>query len=474
MVWYELSKIMRFSIITITSAAVVAAGTGAIDVSGKFNIFVTEKRRSDNSAEVPGYEAIPRAATNKYSQSAPSTIRDHATGFFEPTYIPEEDLRPTSIHARSITSTHATPSPSIAVANEPSDDSYEAFVQWMDARLAQGASVQVEHSHVARTMAPSPSAKVDLPTDGPLDDTYEAFVTWMESRYSKEFSEEVKQKINARDVEPQHATATTATTSAAPTGPSDESYEEFVHWMNSRFPHGISEEDEHKNFARSPNEHDDYDYHELNARSVDKFEAPQEHGHEVPEWSLAYNEELEHHLQARSAEEEAHAAPVEYGYDNEHDASPEIHAASETEYPYLEETFEEFLARQGYSIEQYAQKSKSTESHEEEPQPQAVVDSKPSVSEISASPAAAPTPKPTSAVASSVTTSTSASQWSSSMSETATVSSGSATNVQARSVSSHRRFRHHSAHASISGTTSASSATSSTTTSRKGFFNLLW
>ncbi|KAG9717144.1 hypothetical protein KCU73_g15447, partial [Aureobasidium melanogenum] len=67
------------------------------------------------------------------------------------------------------------------------------------------------------------------------------------------------------------------------------------------------------------------------------------------------------------------------------------------------------------------------------PKPQAVVDSKPSVSEVAASPAAAPTPKPTSAVTSSATTSTSASQWSGQMSETSTVSSSSAINVQARS-----------------------------------------
>lgn len=468
---------MRFSIVAIATAAVTAAGTSAIDVAGKFNVFVTENIRSDNSGEVPGYEAIPKAATNKYSQNAPSAIPEYATGSFEPTYMPEEDLKPSSIHARSITSTSATAVSSTPVADEPSDDSYEAFVQWMNARLAQGASAQAEHSHVAHSVAPSSSANVEPSIDGPVDDTYEAFVTWMESRYPKGFSEQVKQKINAQDVETQHATTTTSTTTptpAATTGPADESYEEFARWMNSRFPQGISEENEHKNFARSLEEHDEYEYHELDQRSVDTPEASQEHGYEEPDWNFAFNEELKHHLRARSAEDENHASPSEYGSEYQQEPSPDGHAASESEYPYLEETFEEFLARQGYSLEQYVQESKATESHKKEPEPQAAVDSKPSVSEVAASPAAAPTPKPTSAVTSSVTNSTSASQWSSQMSETATVSSSSATNVQARSVSSHRRFRHHSAHASNSVTASASSATSSTTTSRKGFFNLPW
>ncbi|CAD0096025.1 unnamed protein product [Aureobasidium mustum] len=465
---------MRFSIITITSAVVAAAGTNAIDVAGKFHIFRPSNTQSDISEEIPGYEAIPKAATNKYIQDAPSAIPDFAPGSFEPTYMPEEDLKPSSIQARSVTPTSGTAIPS-PVADEPSDDSYEAFMEWMNARLAQGTSEEAEHSHVARSVAPSPSAKVEPPTDGPADDTYEAFVTWMESRYSKDFSEQVKQKMHARDAppEPQHTT-TAATATAAPTdGPADESYEEFVHWMNSRYPQGISEEDEHKNFARSLDEHDEYpseDYHELNARSVDTDEVSQDQGHEMPDWNLAWNEEVEHHLQARSAEEDYEQESSTPAQGNPIDARTE----SESEYPYLEETFEEFLARQGFSTEQYAQDGKPTESHEEEPKPQVAVDSKPSVSEVPASPAAAPTPKPTSAVTSSATSSTSASQWSGPMSETATGSSSSATNVQARSVSSHYRFRHHSAHASNSGTVSASSATSSTTTSRKGFFNLPW
>ncbi|KAH0366002.1 hypothetical protein KCU65_g5645, partial [Aureobasidium melanogenum] len=447
---------MRFSVITIASAAVAAAGTNAIEV-----------------AEIPGYEPIPKAATNKYAQNAPSAIPDFATGSFEPTYMPAEDLKPSSIQARSVTSTSVTAVSSTPVPDEPADDSYEAFVLWMSARLDQETPEQAEHSHVARSVAPLPSAKVEAPADGPADNTYEGFVTWMESRYPKEFSEQVKQKINARDVE-QHTTtssttsatpsaaagttgpaddtyeafvawmdsrypkdfseqvkqkidardvesqAATATTptitsvaTAAATGPADESYEEFVHWMNSRFPEGYSAED----------------HHELNARSVDTREASQENGHEMPDWNYAWTEEMEHHLHARSAEEENNEAPSDFEYESGSDA----HITSETEYPYLDETFEQFLARQGYTPEQYAQESKATESHEEEPKPQAVVDSKPSVSEVAASPAAAPTPKPTSAVISSSTTSTSASQYSGQMSETSTVSSSSATNVQARS-----------------------------------------
>lgn len=518
---------MRFSIVTIASAAVAATGTRAIDVAGKFNIFVPENGKSDVFAEVPGYEPIPKAATNKYSQNAPSAIPDFATGSFEPTYMPAEDLRPSSIHARSVTSTSATAVSSTPVADEPSDDSYEAFLQWMDARLAQGISEQAGNSHVARSVAPSSSAKVEASADGPADDTYEGFVTWMESRYPKDFSDQVKQKINARDVESQHASTSTTTTAtptpvaaASATGPTDESYEAFVSWMESYYPKEFSEQVKQKinardvvsqavtttstttttattpitaaagtgpddesyeefaqwMIARFPDGYPSEDHHELDARSVDTHEASQEDGHEVPDWNYAWNEEMEHHIQARSTEEENHGALSDFENKYEQDSGSDAHAASETDYPYLEETFEEFLARQGYSPEQYAQESKPTESHEEEPKPQAVVDSKPSVSEVAASPAAAPTPKPTSAVTSSATTSTSASQWSGPMSETSTVSSSSATNVQARSVSSHYRFRHHShsAHASNSGTASISSATSSTTTSRKGFFNLPW
>ncbi|KAG9945025.1 hypothetical protein KCU85_g7541, partial [Aureobasidium melanogenum] len=497
---------MRFSIVTIASAAVAAAGTNAIDV-----------------AEIPGYEPIPKAATNKYSQDAPSAILDFATGSFEPTYMPAEDLKPSSIQARSVTSTSATASSSTPVPDEPADDSYEAFVLWMSARLTQEVPEKAEHSHVARSVAPSPSAKFEASADGPADDTYEGFVTWMESRYPKEFSEQVKQKINARDAE-QHTTTssiTTATPSAAAsiTGPVDDTYEAFVAWMDSRYPKEFSEQvkqkinardvassqatttasttsitttttvaaatgadpadESYEEFARWMNSRfcDEYpaeDHHELNARSVDTHETLQGNGHEMPDWSHARSEEVEHRLQARSAEEENNGVPSDFEYESGSD----VHAASENEYPYLEETFEEFLARQGYSPEQYAQEFKPSESHEEEPKPQVAVSSKPSVSEVAASPAAAPTPKPTSAVTSSATTSTSASQYSGQMSETSTVSSSSATNVQARSVSSHYRFRHHShsAYASNSGTasTSTSSATSSTTTSRKGFFNLPW
>ncbi|KAG9667318.1 hypothetical protein KCU99_g9654, partial [Aureobasidium melanogenum] len=458
---------MRFSIVTIASAAVAATGTRAIDV-----------------AEVPGYEPIPKAATNKYSQNAPSAIPDFATGSFEPTYMPAEDLRPSSIHARSVTSTSATAVSSTPVADEPSDDSYEAFLQWMDARLAQGISEQAGNSHVARSVAPSSSAKVEASADGPADDTYEGFVTWMESRYPKDFSDQVKQKINARDVESQHASTSTTTTAtptpvaaASATGPTDESYEAFVSWMESYYPKEFSEQVKQKinardvvsqavtttstttttattpitaaagtgpddesyeefaqwMIARFPDGYPSEDHHELDARSVDTHEASQEDGHEVPDWNYAWNEEMEHHIQARSTEEENHGALSDFENKYEQDSGSDAHAASETDYPYLEETFEEFLARQGYSPEQYAQESKPTESHEEEPKPQAVVDSKPSVSEVAASPAAAPTPKPTSAVTSSATTSTSASQWSGPMSETSTVSSSSATNVQARS-----------------------------------------
>jgi hypothetical protein len=444
---------MRFSIITITSAAVAAVN--AIETAGKSNSFEIFRWNTNGFVEVPGYAAIPKAATNKYSQNAAPAIPDFATESFEPTNMPEEDLHPNAIHARSVTSASTTAQPT-SVADEPADGSYEAFVQWMDARLSQVTPEALATSHVARSVGPSPSAKAAIP-DVPEDGTYEAFSRWMEALYPDEkIPEETKQKLHVRVVSTpaKHATTPAAT---AKTSPVDDSYEAFKHWMKIRFPHGIPQAEEHGHIARS--EHDDYpseEYHELHARAVE------DHEHEEPDWSQ-YQEQDEH-LHARSTQDE---------YESEQDlTAPPHEARSETENEFAwEGTFEEFLARQGINPEQFAQDSNPTESHEEAPQAQAPVEAVPEVSEVAASPAAAPTPKPTSAVTSSATTSTSASQWTG---ETATASSGSATNVQARSVSSHRRFRHHSAHASESGTATASSATSSTTSSRKGFFNLPW
>ncbi|KAI4715448.1 hypothetical protein E4T48_08367 [Aureobasidium sp. EXF-10727] len=441
---------MRISAFTIASAAVAAAGVNAIDV-----------------AEIPGYEAIPTAATNKYSVNTAPTIPDYATGGFEPTYMPEEDLKPTGLQARSAPPASSTAN-TTPVGDAPADDSFPAFVEWMNARQAQGAFEEPQHSHVARSEAPSPSAEV-LP-DGPADDSYEAFVTWMESRFPQDVTQEAHQTVHARDVPAQPE----QTSTIAREGPADDTFEEFVQWWTSRHHQDLTEADEHKNFARSVDEHDEYpseEYHELNARSV---ETPGEHEDEVPDWSLVWNEELEQHMHARSLDNDRRDVPSDYNYEQDSAASTQgepinVHYESEHEYN-PNETFEEFLARQGYNPADYTQETHPTESQEEEPQPQEPAHSKPEVSEVAASPAAAPTPKPTSAATSSDATSTSASQWTG---ETATASSGSVTNVQARSVSSHYRFRHHSAHASNSGTATASSATSSTT-SRKGFFNLPW
>ncbi|CAD0111587.1 unnamed protein product [Aureobasidium uvarum] len=402
---------MRFSALTIASAAVAAAGVNAIDVAGKVNIPMPGGQKPDIFAEVLGYEAIPKAATNKYSVNAAPTIPDHATGSFEPSYMPEEDLRPTSIQARSAPSASSTAN-TTPVGDAPADDSFESFMEWMSARHAQGAFEQPQVSHIARGVAPSPSAEIP-PFDGPIDDTYEAFVAWMESRFPQEATRAAEQKVHARDVpaQPEHTSTT------LPDDPVDNSYEEF-----------------HKKLARSINEHDqEYpseEYHELNARST---EIPQEYGDEVPDWSLVWNEDLEQHMHARSRADEHHEVPSHYRHEPEstasaQDGSTNVHYEPENEYN-PDETFEEFLARQGYNPAEYTQEN-PTESREEELKPQEPVYSKPDVSEVAASPAAAPTPKPTSAATSSDITSTSASQWTG---ETATASSGSATNVQARS-----------------------------------------
>jgi hypothetical protein len=437
---------MRLSILTITSAAVAAVN--AIETSGMSNSSMSRKWDTNNAVEVPGYAPISKAATNKYSQNAAPAIPEYATGPFEPTYMPEEDLHPNGVHARSVASASIS-AQATSVADEPADGSYEAFAQWLNARINQGTPEPAETTHVARSVAPSPSAKAKTIPDAPADRTYEAFARWMEALYPDEkIPEETKQNLHARVVPKpaEHAAAAKATVA-----PADDSYEAFKHWMKIRFPHGIPQTSE--------------EYHELNARSVE------DHEHEEPDWSQYWNQEQEEHLHARSAEDQGHD---EYDYEHEFSTPAQggpIDARSEAESESAYGgSFEEFLARQGISSEQFAQASDPTESHEA-PQPQAPVEAVPEVSEVAASPAVAPTPKPTSAVTSSAATSTSASQWTG---ETATASSSSATNVQARSVSSHRRFRHHSAHASESGTATASSASSSTTSSRKGFFNLPW
>lgn len=447
---------MRFSILTITSAAVAAVGTNAIKTAGKLYGSVFDDWNTNSVAEVPGYEPIPKASTNKYDHHVPGPIADFATGPFEPSYMPEEDLK---LHARSVTSA-PTSAQATSAANEPVDGSYEAFMKWMEARIGQEDTETPEASHVARSVGPSSSAEAEVP-DRPVDDSYEAFKHWMEALYPGEISEETKQKLHARGTSTPAGHATTVShVTTATAGPAEGSYEAFKHWMKIRFPQGFSQEEEHKMLARSADDYPSEEYHELNARSAE------DHVQQEPDWSQYWPQEEEEHLHARSTEDEP---PYDHDYDSEH-----IEARSEAEGDYsYGGTFEEFLARQGINPEEFAQQTASTELHEEDPQPQAPVESAPQVSEVPATPAAAPTPAPTSADTSSAITSTSASQWTG---ETATASSGSATtNIQARSVSSHYRLRHHSAHASDSGTATASSAaTSSTTTSRKGFFNLPW
>jgi hypothetical protein len=402
---------MRFSILTITSAAVAAVGTDAIEAAGKFKFLVSANQ---NSNEV---------AAHKHPDHAAPAIPHYAPGSFEPTYMPEEDLNPHHVHARSVASASTTATAS-STPDELVKDTHEEFKKWIEARLAQDTAESAAPSHIARSVAPSPSASVVTHPDAPADGTYEAFSQWMETLYPGELTEEVKQRLHARD-----APATTTSTvpvAAASDSPELGSYDGFKEWVTSHFPNGIPKEEGQNHVARSLEE---------------------DHEHEEIDWSQYGHE---HDLHVRSAED-----------------APE----TENEFAWGG-TFEEFLARQGISPEQLAQGGEPTESQAEDLKPQAPVGSAPQVSEIPASPAVAPTPKPTSTVMSSATTSTSAaSQWTG---ESATASSSSATNVQARSVSSHYRFRHHSAHASESGTATASSATSPTTSSRKGFFNLPW
>ncbi|TIA13118.1 hypothetical protein D6C80_06435 [Aureobasidium pullulans] len=421
-------------------------------------------------AEIPGYEATPEPTTNKYSEVASSALPTFSIDSLEPTYMPDEDLKPTGIQARAVPASSQT-APTTATTEGPADESYDAFVKWMISRGLEGYTEDDDKKLIARDVnAQTTTPIADPPTDGPSDESFVAFVEWMEGRHLEGSIEKDGVKNHARSVPAQAEPATD--------GPADDTFDAFVKWMESReIPEGV------EHHARSLEEEDEYpseEEHQLYARDAEANAHPEEEGSEDLDWSQVFNEELQ--LHARSLEDDE---PVEDGgeyeeLDEEHEAPPVgRRSESEQDYP-VEEDFEEFLARHGYSPEEY---STPTEAQEEAPEPEVQqVAPEASTSIGVASPAAAPTPKPTSAGSSPIPTSTSAaSQWSEVASETAP---SSPTNIQARSVSSHFRFRdrHHttSAHPSSSSsdvvTVSATGATavSSTTTSRKGFFGLPW
>ncbi|THW82182.1 hypothetical protein D6D17_09484 [Aureobasidium pullulans] len=447
---------MRLSVFTVAYAAIAAVGTNAVDVQ-----------------EIPGYEAIPEPSTNKYSEVASSALPTFSIDSLEPTYMPDEDLKPTGIQARAVPASSQTAS-TTATTDEPTDESYDAFVKWMISRGLEGYTENDEKKLIARDVnAPTTTPIADPPTDGPSDESFVAFVEWMEGRHLEGSIEKEGVRNHARSVPAQAEPATD--------GPADDTFDAFVKWMESReVPEGV------EHHARSLEEEDEYpseEEHELYARDAEANAHSEEEGSEDLDWSQVFNEELQ--LHARSLEDDE---PVEDGgeyeeLDEEHEGPPVARRSeSEQDYP-VEEDFEEFLARHGYNPEEY---STPTEAQEEVPEPEVQqVAPEASTSTGVASPAAAPTPKPTSAGSSPIPTPTSAVfQWSEVASETAPSSS---TNIQARSVSSHFRFRdrHHttSAHPSSSsssvGTVSATGATATTsttttTTSRKGFFGLPW
>ncbi|THZ26815.1 hypothetical protein D6C91_02473 [Aureobasidium pullulans] len=444
---------MRLSVFTIASAAFAAVGTNAVDVQ-----------------EIPGYEAIPEPTTNKYSEVASSALPTFSIDSLEPTYMPDEDLKPTGIQARAVPASTQTAS-TTATSDEPTDESYDAFVKWMISRGLEGYTENDEKKLIARDVnAPTTTPIADPPTDGPSDESFVALVEWMEGRHLEGSIEKEGVRNHARSVPAQADTATD--------GPADDTFDAFVKWMETReVPEGV------EHHARSLEEEDEYpveEEHQLYARDAEANAHPEEEGDEDLDWSQVFNEELQ--LHARSLEDDEPVEDGEYEeLDEEHEAPPVgRRSESEQDYP-VDEDFEEFLARHGYSPEEY---STPTEAHEDAPEPEVQqVAPEASTSTGVASPAAAPTPKPTSAGSSPIPTPTSAaSQWSEVASETAPSSS---TNIQARSVSSHFRFRdrHHttSAHPSSSGSsvgtvsaTGATATTSTTTTSRKGFFGLPW
>ncbi|THY08534.1 hypothetical protein D6D02_06981 [Aureobasidium pullulans] len=448
---------MRLSVFTVASAAIAAVGTNAVDVQ-----------------EIPGYEAIPEPTTNKYSEVASSALPTFSIDSLEPTYMPDEDLKPTGIQARAVPASSQTTS-TTATTDGPTDESYDAFVKWMISRGLEGYTENDEKKLIARDVnAQTTTPIADPPTDGPSDESFVAFVEWMESRHLEGSIEKDGVRNHARSVPAQAEPATD--------GPADDTFDAFVKWMESReVPEGV----EHHARSLEEEEEDEYpseEEHQLYARDAEANAHPEEEGSKDLDWSQVFNEELQ--LHARSLEDDEPVEDGEYDeLDEEHEAPP-IGRRSESEQDYpVEEDFEEFLARHGYSPEEY---STPTEAQEEAPEPEIQqVAPEASTSTGVASPAAAPTPKPTSAGSSPIPTPTSAVfQWSEVASETAPSSS---TNIQARSVSSHFRFRdrHHttSAHPSSSsssvGTVSATGATATTsttttTTSRKGFFGLPW
>ncbi|THY63300.1 hypothetical protein D6C99_00606 [Aureobasidium pullulans] len=428
---------MRLSVFTVASAAIAAVGTNAVDVQ-----------------EIPGYEAIPEPSTNKYSEVASSALPTFSIDSLEPTYMPDEDLKPSGIQARAVPASSQA-AQTTATTDEPTDESYDAFVKWMISRGLEGYTENDDKKLIARDVNAATTTPIaDPPTDGPSDESFVAFVEWMEGRHLEGSIEKDGVRNHARSVPAQAEPATD--------GPADDTFDAFVKWMESReVPEGV------KHHARSLEEEDEYpseEEHELYARDAEANVHPKKREMRILTGAKFEDGEYEE-------------------LDEEHEAPPVgRRSESEQDYP-VEEDFEEFLARHGYSPEEY---STPTEAQEEAPEPEIQqVAPEASTSTGVASPAAAPTPKPTSAGSSLSTTPTSAaSQWSEVASETAPSSS---TNIQARSVSSHFRFRdrHHatSAHPSSSsssvGTVSATGATATTsttitTTSRKGFFGLPW
>ncbi|KAI5271592.1 hypothetical protein E4T47_05119 [Aureobasidium subglaciale] len=437
---------MHFSILTVASASILAAGTNAIDVS-----------------EVPGYEAIPTASINKYLNDAGPIIPDFAVNSLEPTYMPKEDLYPSSISARSLTTTPTTVS-AASVSDEPADESFEAFLQWMQLRQAQGHLDQDEHTKVVRD-ASFTSAQQTQTTNGPADGSYGAFMDWMNYRFPSGFAADSEPKLSAREVPAQPEASTAAAE------PSDESFITFVEWMELRFPQGLVKEkapelsardvspqpqaiagadetaddsydafvarmhtrytegasgpSDHSKVARSLTDHEDedlYGNYEFHARS--EHSSLGDYDDETYDWSQVYDGlPLVH---ARSLEDADYANQ----YDQESSFDP--HSEADSGSPY-DESFEESLIRYGQGLEDYQQEDVPTESHEENSQPQAPANISVPASSISASPAAAPTPKSTSAGTSSEPVLTSASQWSDVASGTSTASSSIPTVVQARS-----------------------------------------
>jgi cell division septation protein DedD len=404
--------------------------------------------------DVPGYEPLPQVGGNKYSLDtdpiaaraveSSTVVPEYPVHAMEPTFMPEEDLKPS---ATPIAQTQPHPD------DTPKFDGIDRDVQMMYARSVEQPPEDLAnewHSHVAHSLG-------------------------NEGLYS----------FHARSVEPEYADIEQVHNfrhaRSAEAYPEEESERGLYEWINHEPSH-----EEAGLHARSLQEDDEFTahYHELAARANAQSYGQAHQDFALDARSLQDDEFMAHYheLAARANAEsygQAHEWDVsgdsEEGtakYNFDHSKQPVAGDFDELSYyPTYpgEDDYKYHFADFEPSALHASEIQSQTHVSASDVQSQAQVSVDPSNTTSSAVPAAAPTPGPTSAETMTNATPTTALQWSDVASETATGTSSWSASIQARTVSSHFRFRHHSTHKSLPTTPASSSATS-----RRGFFNLPW